>query len=119
MTADDRFAAARADLGETRPALDLEAPSLVVGEMPVEDVQPVRREKVDVSLDERHGEEVARHVEVQPAPSEARGVVDAGRRDAPVIARQLPQRLARVADAAVIRGRDADPALADVEAVAL
>src|SRR3546814_5944743 len=52
-----------ADLGELRVLLDLEAPALVLGEVPVEGVQLEDRHDVDVLLDELDREEVARSEE--------------------------------------------------------
>ena len=50
----------RADLRELRVLLDLDAPALVVGEVPVERVQLVQRHQVDVLLHELLRHEVAR-----------------------------------------------------------
>ena len=66
--------APRTDFGEPRAAADLDPPALVVGQMPVQRVVLVQRHQVDQSLDERHREKVARHVEVQAAPGKPRMV---------------------------------------------
>ena len=64
------------DLGESRIALRLEPPALVVGQMQVEGVELVQGEQVDepVHIAERH--EVPAGVQVHPAPAEAWPVLD-------------------------------------------
>src|SRR5690349_3109848 len=57
-----------ADLGEPRILLDLDAPALVVGEMPVECVHLMKREEIDVLLHELLRHEMARDIEVRSAP---------------------------------------------------
>ena len=63
-------------LGEQRIFLDFNAPSLVVGEVPVEAVELIERHEVDDFLDLVLREEVAGAVEMETAPSEARTVGD-------------------------------------------
>jgi len=74
--ADDRRDPLRADLGEARVLLDLEPPPLVVGQVPVEGVQLVEREQVDVALDHFRSEKMTGYVEVQSPPAEAGLVFD-------------------------------------------
>ena len=75
--------APRADLRELGMRADREAEALIVGQVPVKDVEAIEREQIDVALDELLREEVARHVEVHGAHAMSRCVVD-------VDARQLP-----------------------------
>ena len=65
-------------------ALALDAEALVVGEVPVEDVQLDRGHGVEIALDHFDRHPVARHIEHQAAPGEARLVfdVDGGRFEA-------------------------------------
>ena len=79
---DHRLGAPGADLGQARVAFDFDAPALVVGQVPVEDVQLVQRQQVDVALDKFHGHEMAAHVQHAAAPAEARPIfdLDAGQR---------------------------------------
>ena len=65
VTSDHRALANGTDGGEFGILLDLDAPALVVGEMPVEGVHVVESKHVDVGLDAVDGEEVAAYVEVQ------------------------------------------------------
>src|SRR5439155_15190820 len=75
-TADDRLLAPRADGGQLRVLLDLDAPALVLGEVPVEGVHLVEREQIDVLLDEAERHEVASGVEVSAPPGKTRRVLD-------------------------------------------
>src|SRR6267154_3319378 len=52
LSADERLAAPRAHLSEARVALDLEAPPLVVRQVPVEAVELMERREIDVLLHE-------------------------------------------------------------------
>ena len=72
----------RADVRQLGVPADLDPPALVLGEVPVEHVHPVERQRVDVLLHELHGEEVTARVEHQAAPGEPRMVddLDAGNR---------------------------------------
>ena len=74
--ADDRLTAAGADRGELRIALELEPPALVVGQVPMEGVELVAAEEVDVPLDERDVEEVPADVEVHASVGKSRRVAD-------------------------------------------
>ena len=70
-----------AHLGQLRVLLDLDAPALVLGEVPVEDVELVQRHQVQVLEQELLGHEVAAHVEVAAAPGEARACPRSPRRE--------------------------------------
>src|SRR5688572_18911898 len=63
--------------GEPRVLADLEAPGLVVGQVPVQHVELVQRHPVDEALDELRRLVVTRRVQHKPAPGEAWRVVDA------------------------------------------
>src|SRR2546427_7328202 len=52
LSTDERLTAPRAHLGETRVLLDLEAPPLVVGQVPVEAVELMERREIEVLLHE-------------------------------------------------------------------
>ena len=83
LGADERLAPPRSHRREQRILLDLDAPSLIVGQMPVKAVQLMEGEEVDVFLDEFLGHERARHVEVGAAPREARPIFDRDCRHGP------------------------------------
>ena len=76
VLADAGAAAPGAHLGELRILLDLHAPALVLGEVPVEPVQLVGGGDVDVALGLLDGPEVAAGIQVDAAVVEARGVQD-------------------------------------------
>ena len=76
LSSNDRAVAPGTDLGQARILLDLDAPSLVIGEMPVERVHFVQRDEIDVLLDELLRHEVPRDVEVHAAPGKAWTVFD-------------------------------------------
>ena len=65
-------------LGEKRVALDFDAPSLVVGEMPVEFIEFVGSNYIDNALHLVDSEEVTRNVDVHAAPLIGRGIGDGG-----------------------------------------
>ena len=103
--------APRADLGELRVLLDLDAPALVVGEVPVEAVHLVAGQQVDVLLREFDRPEVPAGIEVHAAPFEAWPVSDgeAGhgtRFDA--LLKQLDQRPASAEEAFLGGGGQSD-----------
>ena len=81
VVADDGLCALRTNLGEQRILLYLDAPALVVGEVPVEAVDVVQGEYVDELAYLVGAYEVARHVEVGSAVREARSVDDVSARD--------------------------------------
>src|SRR2546427_2098326 len=70
LSTDERLTAPPAHLGETRVLLDLEAPPLVVGQVPVEAVELTERREIDVLLHELLRHEVTGHVEVDAPPRE-------------------------------------------------
>src|SRR5690606_24123921 len=67
--------APRADLRELRIRVDGDAPALVVREVPVQHVELVQRHPVEHALHGPGRDPVARRVQHQPAPGEARLVV--------------------------------------------
>ena len=71
----------RGDLGQAGVTLDLDAPTLVLGEVPVETVDLVAGEMVDVLLHEVRPEEVPAHVEMHAPVGKAGRVVDEHRGD--------------------------------------
>ncbi|KAG1316802.1 hypothetical protein G6F63_015920 [Rhizopus arrhizus] len=68
--------AAAARLGQLRVALDLHAPALVVGQVPVEGVELVRGHRVEHALDLVQALEMPRRVEHEAAPAETRRILD-------------------------------------------
>src|SRR3989475_2843484 len=83
LSTDERLTAPRAHLGETRVLLDLEAPPLVVGQVPVEAVELMERREIEVLLHELLRHEVTGHVEVDAPPLEPGRGLDRNRGDAP------------------------------------
>ena len=71
-----RLAPPGSDLGQQRVTVYLEPPTLVVGQVQVQHVEFVQAGQVDQPQHEALGEEVAGHVEVDPAPSETGAVLD-------------------------------------------
>ena len=92
-TADQRFLPPSANLGQPRILLDLEPPALVLGKVPVEDVELVEGQEVDVLLHELLRHEVARDIEMAASPSEPRTIFDGDGRDLPANTgdRRFPQ----------------------------
>ena len=76
VVADDRTLALRTYFGQFRVFLDFNAPSLVIGQMPVEGVHVVQGQQINVFFDELNGEEVAAYVEVHTTVSEARFILN-------------------------------------------
>ena len=74
--------------GQLRIALDLDAPALIVGQVPVQRIELVYGHHVDIPLHFVHREEVARHVEVHAPVCEPRRVGD-------LHAGHLPRRIGR------------------------
>ncbi len=70
VMADGRLAPPRSHLGEQRVTVQLEPPTLVVGEVEVKGVQLVQAGQVDQPEHEALGEEMPGHVEVDPPPRE-------------------------------------------------
>lgn len=104
--------------GQGGIAFDFDAPPLVVGQVPVELVELVLCHAVEQRHDLLPGEEVARHVEHEAPPCEARRILDFDRRDGAVAARELAQRGDDGDDAAVAPRLEADAAPRHAEAVA-
>ena len=73
--------AVRPHLVQPRMALALHAEALVLGEVPVQDVQLHRRHAVEVALQDLHGHEVPGGIDEQAAPREAGPVLDADAAD--------------------------------------
>ncbi len=76
------FLANRPHLGQARIALDLGAPALVVGQVPVQHVEFVERQDVDIGLDFVNREDMAAAVQVGTAVSERGLVLNLHPRDA-------------------------------------
>ncbi len=104
-----------ADARELRILENLEPPALVVGQVPVQDVQLVQRHPVDKLPDELGRLVMPRGIEHEPAPGEARRIRDRhGRHVDACRARriggeQLPQRDRAVEKAARTAGGDGNP----------
>ncbi len=102
------------DLRELGIAVDRDAPARGVGQVPVHAVELVAGHQVELLHDELLRAEVARDVEHQAAPGEARGVGDLHRGDAPAEAvGHLQQRLHAVEDARGVGCGDLDPPAVD------
>ena len=120
----EAMAAPGADLGERRIGLDLDPPGLVIGEMPVEAVQLVPGEDAQEGLDLAGRIELARHVEMRPAPGErrriadrARGREEKGRRMAEGTAEDLTERDQPIEEAGMAAAGDDDPGRGEIEPV--
>ena len=72
-----------ADTGQARVLLDLDAPALILREVPVQTVDLEHAQEVDVLLHVLDGEEVTADVDQGTAVLEAGLVLDGDRRDAP------------------------------------
>ena len=121
VAADDGLLALRPDLRKARVLPDLDAPALIVGQVPVEAVYVVQGEHVDVCLDLLDGEEVARDVEVHAAVCESRRVGDRHGRHAALALRDahgLAHGLYAVEYACGGGGGDGDAVGRDLHAVA-
>ena len=88
LLADHSGLADAAHGGQLRIALDLDAPALIVGQVPVQRIELVYGHHVDIPLHFVHREEVARHVEVHAPVCEPRRVGD-------LHAGHLPRRIGR------------------------
>ena len=75
---DHGLRASAAHGGEARIALDLNAPALVVGQVPVEPVDVVERQQIDEAFHAVGCDEMARHIEFHAAIAEARCIAHAG-----------------------------------------
>ena len=123
VTAYDGFLALRSDTGQFRIFLDLDAPSLVVRQMPVEAVHVVEGKNIDKLLDRVGREEMAGNIEVHTAVRETRIVVDAGCRKCDIHSfghggDRLAQGLHAIEYAGVGCPGDLDAVLAHQQAVA-
>ena len=87
---DHRAFAPAGDLAEEREGADLDAPALVVGQVPVETVELVHRHHVQVALDLVDAPEMPRGVQVHAAPGEARAVLDQAAGQRPAVLQGLP-----------------------------
>ena len=111
-----RVLAPRPDLRKARILLDFDAPALVVRQVQVERVDLVQGQRVEQLFDLVLGEEMAAHIEHQPAPFEPRLVLDLDARNLPIHAlapacaantsggKQLQQRLHPVKQAGGFAG---------------
>ena len=128
VMANQCFFSPRPNVGQFRISLDLEPPSLVVGQVPVKAVEFVHREQIDVFLDERH--EMTGDVEMRAAPRETRNVFNGQRRQRPrgsinprrsvdVDRQQLPDGLQAVEHARRMSGANNDRAGCHRQPVAL
>ena len=75
---DNGTRAMRAHLHQFRPFLDLDAPTLIVGNMPMEDVHVMQGQQVDELLHELHREEMTGTVKVHASPRETWCIGDDG-----------------------------------------
>ena len=82
--ADHRLLADRTLFGEQRIALDLDAPALILSQVPMETVDFVDGHQVDVTFEVFRAEEVAADVEVHAPVGETGRVLDPGERHRPV-----------------------------------
>ena len=111
-----------ADAREARVFADLEAPALVVREVPVQDVELVPGHPVEHRLHELRGLEVTRGVEHQAAPRIRGGVVDDLRAQLAGAAagrQELPERDRTIKEAGAGGGGDSYTAGCGFEVVAL
>ena len=113
-----------ADARELRISADLEPPALVVGQVPVQDVELVQRHPVDELPDELGRLVMPRGIQHEPAPGEARGVRDRQGRHVNALrvrgirGEQLPQRDRAVEKAARTARRDGNPPGGHIQRIA-
>ena len=125
VAAYDGARAPAAHARQLRILLHLEAPALVVSDVPVELVHAVQGNQVDVFLDKLHGIEVARAVQMHAAVGKARLVLNqhCGQADHFRLLLHHGQRLAQRLDAAEHAGSrlaaDGDALCRDADAVGL
>ncbi|MNL21291.1 hypothetical protein D3C87_1425740 [compost metagenome] len=117
-----RVDAPSADLGQLRIASDLQPPGLVVGQVPMEDVELVQGHPIDEALDELGRLIVAGGIQHDAAPAEARGVGNGhggnGRRPLPRLGgSQLPQADGAIEKPAEVARRDDRAARGHVQAI--
>ncbi len=77
------FLAPCANLGEQRVLLDFQTPTLVIGQVQLQSVQFVEREKIDELLDELGRVKPARHVQQNSPIGKPRLILDLQCRDGP------------------------------------
>ena len=126
---DHRAVAEGADLREFGIALELDAPALVLGQMPVEAVELVHRHDVEVAFHFRYAEEMASAVEVRTPVAEARRILDHDGGEIPfhLVGGGLPavdldgqhllERLDGIEESIAVRRCDGDRFLADGDRV--
>src|SRR5690606_6342516 len=76
--------AAPTDPGQLGPAVDLQAPALVVAEVQVHDIDLVQRDQIDEPFDVGRAEEVPGDVQHHAAPAEPRHVPHPHAGDGPI-----------------------------------
>src|SRR5690606_4549574 len=79
--ADQRLFSECADLGELGIFFDLNAPSLIISEVPVEGVELVRSDKINVFFDERYREHVAAYIQMHTPVGVARLILNVDSRN--------------------------------------
>ena len=117
----------RAHIVEQRILGNLDAPSVVVGEVPMELVHLELSHQLQMLLDLRYGEEMTRHVEMGASPGETGVVAYVASREGDaaiahvgyVLGHHLDESLHAVEQATLAVGRDDDGILVDIEGVAL
>ena len=109
------------DFGELWIFFDFNAPTLVLGEVPVEGVELVKGEPVDEFLDVSDVKHVAANVEVHAAPAKAWAILDAagGNRLFAFERDQLEERLDAVKGASCVCADNLDAVGANLERVGL
>ena len=115
---DDSLLSLRADLGQARMLLDFDAPALIFGQVPVEDVVFVKGQHIDEFLDEFDRKHVSADIKMHTAPAKGGAVVDddAGQRPVDAVLhfaceyllrQQLSNRLHAMAETGALRGGQA------------
>ncbi len=92
VQAEPRILSPGPDLRQARILLDLDAPPLVVRQVQVQRIDLLCGQNLQQLLDLLLGEEMARHIEQQPAPLEPRPVLDLHARGFPIHARHRLRR---------------------------
>ena len=72
-----RAVAPRANLGELWILFGLKAPALIFRQVPVKDIQLVKRHPVEELLDVLHRQEPAPDIQLNTAPAKGRLIIDA------------------------------------------
>ena len=81
--AEKRLAAAAADPGQARVFFDLDPPALVVGQVPVKNIQLVHRHRIQKPVEELDRRKMPAHIEHRPPPGKSRAIRDADEWDLP------------------------------------